>query len=53
MYAIIELGGRQNNVEKGSRIRCEKLDQAANETLTIDKFMFFRKKHGNVPCNLP
>ena len=39
MYAIIEIGGRQYNVEKGSRVRCEKLDQAANETLTIDKVL--------------
>jgi large subunit ribosomal protein L21 len=42
MYAIIELGGKQYNVEKGSRIRCEKLDQAANETFSIDKVLMVK-----------
>ena len=42
MYAIIEIGGRQYNVEKGSRVRCEKLDQAANATLTIDKVLMVK-----------
>lgn len=42
MYAIIEIGGRQYNVEKGSRVRCEKLDQAANESLTIDKVLLVK-----------
>ncbi len=42
MYAIIEIGGRQYNVEKGSRVRCEKLDQAANSTLSIDKVLLVK-----------
>jgi len=42
MYAIIEIGGRQYNVEKGSRLRCEKLDQAANSTMAIDKVLFVK-----------
>ena len=39
MYAIIEIGGRQYNVEKGSRVRCEKIDQEVNSSLTIDKVL--------------
>ena len=39
MYAIIEIGGRQYNVEKGSKVRCEKLDQEVNSSLTIDKVL--------------
>lgn len=42
MYAIIELGGRQYNVEKGSRLRCEKLDHAANATFSIDKVLMVK-----------
>jgi len=42
MYAIIELGGRQYSVEKGSRLRCEKLDQEANSTLAIDKVLMVK-----------
>lgn len=42
MYAVIELGGRQYNVEKGSRIRCEKLDQEANATMNIDKVLLVK-----------
>jgi len=42
MYAIIEIGGRQYSVEKGSRLRCEKLDQEANSTLAIDKVLMVK-----------
>ncbi|HAE39740.1 MAG TPA: 50S ribosomal protein L21 [Candidatus Riflebacteria bacterium] len=42
MYAIIEIGGRQYNVEKGSRLRCEKLDQEANEIMSIDKVLMVK-----------
>ncbi len=42
MYAIIEIGGRQYNVEKGTRLRCEKLDQQPNETLAIDKVLMIK-----------
>ncbi len=42
MYAIIEIGGRQYNVEKGSRVRCEKLDQAANTSFAIDKVLLLK-----------
>jgi large subunit ribosomal protein L21 len=42
MYAIIELGGKQYNVEKGTRLRCEKLDQQPNETFAIDKVLMVK-----------
>ena len=45
MYAIIELGGRQFSVEKGSKIRCEKIDQDANASFSIDKVLMV--KDGN------
>ncbi|MBU1107233.1 MAG: 50S ribosomal protein L21 [Candidatus Riflebacteria bacterium] len=42
MYAIIEIGGRQYNVEKGSRFRCEKLNQEPNEIMSIDKVLMVK-----------
>lgn len=42
MYAVIELGGRQYNVEKGTRIRCEKLDHEANSSIDIDKVLLVK-----------
>lgn len=37
MYAIIETGGKQYQVEVGQEIYVEKLGVEANETVTIDK----------------
>lgn len=42
MYAIIEIGGRQYNVEKGSKIRCEKIEQEANASFSIDKVLMVK-----------
>lgn len=42
MYAIIEIGGRQYNVEKGSTIRCEKIEQEANASFSIDKVLMVK-----------
>ncbi len=42
MYAIIEIGGRQFNVEKGSRFNCEKIDQEANTSFAIDKVLMVK-----------
>ncbi|MCC8068877.1 MAG: 50S ribosomal protein L21 [Ruminococcus sp.] len=37
MYAIIETGGKQYQVEVGQEVFVEKLGVEANETVTIDK----------------
>lgn len=42
MYAVIELAGRQYNVEKGSKIRCEKLDREANSSFAIDHVLMVK-----------
>ena len=39
MYAIVEIGGRQFKVEKGSRINCEKINQEANSSFALDKVL--------------
>ncbi|NLM16178.1 MAG: 50S ribosomal protein L21 [Candidatus Riflebacteria bacterium] len=42
MYAIVEIGGRQYNVEKGMFFHCEKLDAPADSTLTLDKVLMVK-----------
>lgn len=42
MYAVVEIGGRQYNVEKGTKLRCEKLAQEANATFDIDKVLLIK-----------
>lgn len=37
MFAIIEVGGKQYKVEKGTTLSAEKLEIKEGETLTIDK----------------
>ncbi|MBN2027394.1 MAG: 50S ribosomal protein L21 [Actinobacteria bacterium] len=37
MYAVIETGGKQYRVEKGSLIRIEKLDAAEGEKVTFER----------------
>lgn len=39
MYAIIELGGRQYSVEKGSKFHVEKLERDANATFQVEKVL--------------
>jgi large subunit ribosomal protein L21 len=39
MYAVIETGGKQYRVEKGSLIRVEKLDVAAGEKVVFDRVL--------------
>ena len=40
MYAIIETGGKQIKVEEGQTIYVEKLDTAADDSVTFDKVLF-------------
>ena len=44
MYAIIETGGKQIRVEKGSRIFVEKLEAEVGSTITLDKVLFVGEK---------
>lgn len=47
MYAIIEAGGKQYRVEKGSRIRFEKLPAEVGSTITFEPLLI-RKEDGSV-----
>jgi len=42
MFAVIELGGKQFSVEKGSRIRCEKIEKEPNATFAVEKVLLVR-----------
>ncbi len=46
MFAIIETGGKQYKVSKGSEIYVEKLDVEAGETVTFDKVLLANGKVG-------
>lgn len=39
MYAIIETGGKQYKVEKGDRVRVEKLDAEAGSEVSFDAML--------------
>ena len=42
MFAVIELGEKQFSVEKGSTLRCEKLDNEAKSTFSIDRVLLVK-----------
>ena len=46
MYAVIETGGKQYQVNEGDILFIEKLDVAAEETLTFDKVIAVSKESG-------
>ncbi len=47
-YAIIEMGGKQYAVEKGSVIEVEKVDLPQGETFKVDKVLFVKKDSESV-----
>jgi len=46
MYAIIETGGKQYQVNEGDVVFIEKLDVAAEENITFDKVIAVNKDNG-------
>jgi len=46
MYAIIETGGKQYQVNEGDVLFIEKLDVAAEETISFDKVIAVGKEDG-------
>lgn len=52
MYAIIETGGKQYKVEKGSELYIEMLDASEGEQVTFDKVVLV-SKDGNVTVGTP
>ncbi|MBF0547489.1 MAG: 50S ribosomal protein L21 [Candidatus Riflebacteria bacterium] len=39
MYAVIEVAGKQFSVEKGSKIRTEKIEREANDLFSVEKVL--------------
>ena len=52
MYAVIETGGKQYQVKNGDVVFIEKLDVAADETVTFDKVLVVGNE-GNVTVGAP
>ena len=52
MYAVIETGGKQYQVNEGDVVFIEKLDASADETVTFDKVMLVGKD-GDVNVGAP
>lgn len=46
MYAIIETGGKQYQVNEGDTLFIEKLDVAADEVITFDKIIAVNNESG-------
>jgi large subunit ribosomal protein L21 len=42
MFAVIELGGKQYPVEKGTRIQCEKIEKDANSTFSVEHVLMVK-----------
>lgn len=43
MYAIVETGGKQYRMEKGARLKLERLPIEVGETVTFDKVLLLNK----------
>jgi len=42
MYAVIEVGGHQFSVQKGTKISCEKLEKEANATFDVERILMVK-----------
>lgn len=51
MYAVIEIGGKQYIVERGTTIKVEKVDVPEGEKLEIEKVLFVRMDGQNLIGN--
>ena len=53
MYAVIVTGGKQYQVKAGDEIYIEKLDAAAEETVTFDKVLVLGEGEGKISVGNP
>lgn len=53
MYAVIETGGKQYQVNLGDEIYIEKLDVSADETVTFDKVLVLGEGEGKISVGNP
>ncbi len=42
MFAVIELGGKQFSVEKGTRLHCEKIEKDPNASFSVDRVLMVK-----------
>ena len=53
MYAIIQSGGRQTRVEKGSVLTVDRLDGQVGDEVTFDQVLFVDKDGGDFLTGAP
>jgi len=53
MYAVIDLAGKQQKVEKDEVIRIEKLNKDIGENIEFDKIMMLQDENGDVKIGTP
>jgi len=53
MYAVIDLTGKQQRVEKDEVIRIEKIDKNIGESVEFDKIMMIQDEKGEVKIGTP
>ena len=53
MYAVIETGGKQYQVNIGDEIYIEKLEVSADETVTFDKVLVLGEGEGKISVGNP
>ena len=53
MFAIIETGGHQFRVEKGSTIAVDRLDKNAGDEITFDRVLFIQPEEGQFSAGAP
>jgi large subunit ribosomal protein L21 len=52
MYAVIQTGGKQYRVEKGTNLKIEKLELGTGDSIEFDKVLMI-ESDGNVQVGLP
>ena len=53
MYAVIDLVGKQQRVEKNEVIRIEKLDKNIGDSVEFDKVMMLQDEKGEIKIGAP
>jgi len=53
MYAVIDLSGKQQKVEKNEIIRIEKIDKNIGDKVDFDRIMMFHDDSGDIKIGTP
>lgn len=53
MYAVVKSGGKQYRVQKGQKVKLEKLDLEVGETLKFDQVLMVADETGDIEVGSP